>query len=193
MKFKLLLILFVSIGINAFSQSNNTIAVVYGTANTVVDIHGSIGDFGYNNKTGTNFGLIYTKKITSLLSLQTGLVYADDKAEENSILPGRAGINNDGDLKIISIPIIAKFTFFKYLYGDAGLSIDKEINYSGNYLQLDQSGIGFEIGVGGQYTFSHVTLFVNPYIKDYGLAHFNSKEGFNLLENGFKFGLGYSF
>jgi hypothetical protein len=193
MKFKLSLIVFIAISIQAFAQSKNTVAFVYGFANANVDINGAIGDFGYERKTGTNFGLTYSKHITSLLSLQTGLIYADDKAEENSILPGRSGIYDDGDLKIISVPIIAKLTFFKYVYADGGISIDKEINYAGNYLQLDQSGIGFEAGVGGQYTFSHLTVFVNPYIKGYGLVHFNSKEQFNLLEDGFKFGLGYNF
>jgi hypothetical protein len=193
MKFKLFLALFITISIRAFAQPNNTVAVVYGSYNTLVDIHNSIGDFGYNPKTGTSFGLTYTKKLSPLLSLQTGLIYADDKADENSDLPGRAGIYIDGDLKMISVPIIAKFTFFHFLYADAGLSLDKEINYKGNYLGLDQSGVGFEIGVGAQYTSSHITVFVNPYVKDYGLAHFSSKEDFNLLEDGFKFGLGYSF
>jgi len=122
-----------------------------------------------------------------------GLFYADDKAEETSSLPGRSGINYDGDLKLISVPVIAKFTFFKYFYADAGLSIDKEINYAGNYLLLDQSGMGFESGVGVQYTLNHITVFINPYIKFDGITHFNWKENFSLLENGVKFGLGYSF
>jgi hypothetical protein len=91
------------------------------------------------------------------------------------------------------VPVIAKFTFFKYLYADGGISVDKEINYPGNYLSLDQSGIGIEVGIGAQYTFSRVTVFVNPYFKNYGVVHFNSKQDFDLLENGFKFGLKYSF
>jgi len=192
MKFKFIFLALLIVSASAFSQSNN-ISVVYGFSNTNVDIHGAIGDFGFNTKTGLALGLLYTKKITPYFSLQTGLFYQDDKAEENSILPGRGNINDDGDLKIVSVPIIAKFTFFKYLYADAGLSIDKEINYTGNYLTVDQSGIGIEAGIGGQYTFRRITLFINPYIKNYGLAHFNSKEDFNLFESGFKFGVGYNF
>jgi len=193
MKFKLAISALILCSLQSFSQSQNNISIVYGFSTANVDIHDAIGDFGYNTKTGVTTGAIYTKEINKFLSLQAGLFFADDKAEFNSILPGLAGINVDGDLKIISIPVIAKFTFFKYLYADAGLSFDKEINYSGNYIQLDQSGIGVELGIGGQYAFGHFTVFVNPYLKIYGTAHFNSKEQFNLVEDGYKLGLGYNF
>jgi hypothetical protein len=192
MKYKIFLCLFILNGFRAFSQSN-TIGLAYSAAKTNVDIFGAIGDFGYHTKTGNTFGLSYTKKITRYLSLQTGLFYADDKAEETSSLPGRSGVNYDGDLKLISVPAIAKFTFFKYLYADAGMSFDKELNYTGNYLSLDQSGIGLETGLGAQYTTNHITVFVNPYIKIYSIARFNRNQDFSLVENGFKFGLGYSF
>jgi hypothetical protein len=193
MKFKLILSALIMCSLQVFSQSQNNISVVYGFSTANVDIHGAIGDFGYNTKTGLTSGVLYTKTIKQWFSLQTGLFYADDKAEENSILPGRSGINIDGDLKIVSIPITAKFTVIKYLFADAGLSFDKEINYSGNYLQLDQSGIGVELGVGGQYPFGRFSIFVNPYFKVYGMTHFNRAEDFNMIEGGFKFGLGYNF
>jgi hypothetical protein len=193
MKFKLTLSALILCGLHAFSQSKNNIAVVYGFSTTDVDIHGAIGDFGYNTKTGYSTGLLYTKTFNKWFSLQTGLFYADDKAEFNSILPGYAGINVDGDLKIISIPVIAKFTFFRYLYADAGLSFDDQVNASGNYLSLDQSGIGIELGIGGQYAFKRFTVFANPYVKIYGTTHFKKNEDFNMIEGGFKFGLGYNF
>jgi len=192
MKFKLILGAVIMCSLQAFSQSNS-ISIVGGYSIANVDIHGALGDFGYNTKTAVATGLIYTKEIKDFFSLQTGLFFSDDKVEFSSILPGRAGINIDGDLKIISIPITAKFTFFKFAFADAGLSFDKEINYTGNYVQTDQSGIGVELGFGGQYAFKHFTVFVNPYLKVYGTTHFNSYEDFNLIEGGYKFGLGYNF
>ena len=193
MKFKILLFTLTAFSLNAFSQTKNDLSVVYGFANTHVDIHGAIGDFGYNTKTGNSIGILYIKKITRSLSLQTGFFYADDNVEEDSILPGRAGINLEGDAKIISIPVIARFTFLKYLFADAGFSIDRQTNYRDNTILNDQSGIGYEMGIGAQFTFKRVTLFVNPYFKSYSFIHFNSQEDFNLFENGFKFGLGYNF
>ena len=193
MKFKLILAALVMCSLQAFSQIKNNISVVYGFSSTIVDIHNAIGDFGFENKTAVTSGFLYTKQVNKTLSLQTGLFFADDKTEESSSLPGRAGIRIQGDLKMVSIPIIAKFTFFKYVYADAGISFDDEINRSGNYTSLDESGIGIEMGIGGQYAFNRVTLFLNPYFKVYGTTHFSSKEDFNLIEGGYKFGVGYSF
>jgi hypothetical protein len=193
MKFKLITTALIFCSLQAFSQSKNNISVVYGFSSTIVDIHNVIGDFGYENKTAFTAGFLYTKQINKILSVQAGLFFADDKTEETSDLPGLAGIKFDGDLKIVSLPIIAKFTFFKYLYADAGISFDDEINHSGNYSSLDESGIGIEMGIGGQYAFNRLALFINPYVKVYGTTHFNSKEDFNLLEGGYKFGLGYNF
>lgn len=193
MKFKLILIALILCSLQAFSQTDKNVSVVYGFSSTMVDIHNAIGDFGYENKTAVTAGFLYTKQISNILSLQTGLFFADDKTEESSSLPGRAGIRVNGDLKLISIPIIAKFTFFKYVYADAGISFDDEINHTGNYSSLDESGIGIEMGIGGQYTFKRLTLFVNPYFKIYGTTHFSSKEDFNLIEGGYKFGVGYNF
>jgi hypothetical protein len=184
----------IALSTRVFSQSNNNISVWYGFSNTNVDIHGVIGDFGFNTKTGTAIGFIYTTKVNKLFSVQAGLLYADDKVEENSILPGLGGINNDSDIKMISIPVIARLTFFKYLFADGGVSIDKETNYAGNHNATDQSGIGLELGVGAQYTLSHITIFINPYYKMYGVAHFgSSSQNLNLSESGFKFGAGFNF
>ena len=193
MKFELILFALIVLSIQAYSQSQNNISVVYGTSATNVDIHGAIGDFGYNAKSGMVYGLTYTRELTKLFSLETGLLFATDKAEESSVIPERGNVTFDGNIKLISVPVLAKFTFFKYFYADAGTSIDKEINYSNNSVATDQSGLGFELGVGGQYTLGHLTIFINPYIKQYGAIRFNSQQDFNLLEDGYKFGIGYRF
>jgi len=193
MKFKLILSALILLSLQVFSQSKNNISVEAGLSSTNVDIFNAIGDFGYNTKSGVTTGMLYTKTIKPWFSLQTGLSFADDQTEETSILPGRTNIKIDGDLKILSIPLIAKFTFFNYVFADAGISFDDEINRSGNYSSLDQSGIGMEAGIGGQYAFKRITVFINPYIKIYSTTHFSSGQDFNLLEGGCKFGLGYNF
>ncbi len=193
MKFKLILLALLVLSFRAYSQSQNNISVVYGISATNVDIHGAIGDFGYNAKSGMVYGLTYTRGLNRLFSLETGLLFVTDKAEQSSVTPGIGNVKNDGNIKLISIPVLAKFTFFKYFYADAGTSIDKETNYSNTSVANDQSGLGFELGVGGQYTFGHVTIFVNPYVKQYGAIRFDGGQNFNLLEDGFKFGIGYHF
>jgi opacity protein-like surface antigen len=193
MKINLIFLALIILSIRAYSQSGSNISVAYGTPATNVDIHGAIGDFGYNQKTGIVYGLTYTRELNRLFSLETGLLFAIDKAEESSIVPGRGNANADGNIKLISVPVLAKFTFFKYFYADAGTSIDKETNYTNTSVANDQSGLGFELGVGAQYALTHLIIFVNPYVKQYGAIRFDSGQNFNLLEDGFKFGIGYRF
>ena len=193
MKFKLTLAAFLMCSLQAFSQSKNNISAVSGFSSTLVDIHDAIGDFGYQGKSAFTTGFLYTRQIGAIVSLQAGLFFADDKTEETSSLPGRVNTRVDGDLKFISIPVMAKATFFKYLYFDGGISFDDEINRADNYSTLDESGISVELGIGGQYAFKRVTLFINPYFKVYGTTHFNRNDDFNLIEGGYKFGVGYNF
>ena len=57
MKLKLLFIASLLCNTYAFSQSRNNISLVYGFNANSVDIHGVIGDYGYNNKTGQSYRL----------------------------------------------------------------------------------------------------------------------------------------
>jgi hypothetical protein len=189
MKFKLILLTLITFSIRAYSQSKNDISVVYGESTTNVNIHDAVGDYGYNSKTGILYGLTYTRVINKFLSLETGLLYADDKVQLNSDLPGPYQGNHDGEVKALSLPVLAKFTFFKYLFVDGGFLIDKQTNYTKSNIINDQSGIGGEMGIGAQFTFMKVRVFVNPYFRQYNTTTFDN----NLFESGVKFGLGYNF
>jgi hypothetical protein len=96
-------------------------------------------------------------------------------------------------IKMITIPAIAKFTFLKYLYADFGLLLDFQTNYSTASAAPNQSGIGFEGGLGAKYNFGSVQVFVDPYFQYHGLTQFNKGQGFELLNSGVKFGVGYNF
>jgi hypothetical protein len=193
MNFKLLLcpLLFFSLG--AHSQATNTISVLYGLSSTSVDIHGAIGDFGYTNKTGMSYGATYSRNFGRIFSLETGVIFYDDKTEINSIEPGRTVIN-DGDVKLLTVPIIGRWTFFKYFFIETGLSFDKQTNYTDNSVVSNQSGIGNEFGFGSIYAFKHISFFVNPYWREFSIINFSSNnENRNLMDIGVKFGLGYNF
>jgi len=199
------LFLFITlISIHAFSQQKNNIAFIYGVNNNSIDNHNDNGGYsGYNNQSGRKFGLSYTRNLNRFFSIETGLLFADNKAQTSLIAPvtypimagpGPGGlIITNGDIKMLSIPLLAKFTFFKYVYVDAGLVADFETNYSNYTIANDQSGIGYEVGIGGKYSWGHFCVFVNPFVTVNGLILFNSTSSNNLLEAGAKFGLGYNF
>jgi len=101
---------------------------------------------------------------------------------------GPAGGQYSGEIHMISVPALAKITFLKYLYGEAGLVFDHQTNYKTDGVVDSQSGVGVEVGVGGQYKIGPVSVFVNPYYTNH---RFNGRN--NLEETGIKFGLGYNF
>ncbi|HEX3387089.1 MAG TPA: hypothetical protein VHS53_17940 [Mucilaginibacter sp.] len=79
------------------------------------------------------------------------------------------------------------------MFVNGGISIDIETDHPAQRIAPEQNGIGIFLGAGGKYEFNHVTLFVNPYIQVHDTRRFNSSGDRNLLNTGFKFGIGYSF
>lgn len=193
MHFKLLVCAFLFFSLGAYSQTANNISVLYGFSSTSVDIHGAIGDFGYANKTGFSYGATYSRNLSKVFSLESGVIFYDDKAEINSIQPGR-DVTTDGDVKLITVPIVGRWTFFNCLFIETGISFDKQTNYSNDAVVSSQSGLGNEFGIGGVYTFKHISVFVNPYWRVFSIINFSSNnENRNLIDTGVKFGLGYNF
>jgi hypothetical protein len=178
----------------AYAQTNNTLSVIYAPGSGDVNIHGAIGDFGYKSKPSKAFGLGYTRQIKKFFSLETGLTYSQSDIEKTSIYASTSTSRYDG-INMITIPLLAKFTFFKYLYADLGFDLDFQTNYKSDIsVAPKQSGIGFEGGAGAKYSFRSITIFVSPYFQYHGLIKFNH-EGSNqeLLNTGVKLGLGYNF
>jgi hypothetical protein len=186
MKLKLLLIALVLCCTCVFSQTKNNISLVYGFNANSVDIHGAVGDYGYKYKTGQSYGLNYTRSFSELFSIETGLLYSKNKVELMTI--GPAGGLYYGEIRMLSVPALAKFTFLKYLYAEGGVVLDHQINYKSDGIADSQSGVGLEIGVGGKYNLGPVSVFINPYYTDH---RFYGKN--NLIDTGVTFGLGYNF
>jgi hypothetical protein len=187
MKFRPLFSALILLSIQAFSQSKNNISVVYGFAANDVNIHGAIGDYGYRNKTGTVYGLTYTRNINKIFSIETGLLYSVNKIQLSTI-GGYGERFYDQDLKMLSVPVYAKITFLKYLFAQGGVSIDHNLDYSSNSIIQDQSGVGLILGIGVKYSFGPVAIFANPYLVNHAFYARN-----NLMEAGVKLGVGYNF
>jgi hypothetical protein len=164
-------------------------AVMYAPGSGDINIHNVLGDFGYENQSVNTFGLSYTHTIKKFLSFETGINYLTANVKETSFFTG----TRYDQIKMITIPVLAKLSFLKYLYADFGLLLDFQTNYNSNSLAPDQSGIGLEGGVGAKYNFGKLMLFVDPYLQYHGLTQFNKGRGFELLNTGVKLGLGYNF
>ena len=186
MRFRFLLSALTLLSVQAFSQSKNTISLVYGAAGNIVDIHNAIGDFGYTAQSGYQYGIGYTRNFSKSFSLETGLIYSESKIQLTTSGPGH-GIYNQ-NLDMVTVPLYADFTFLKYLYAQGGVLFDHETNYTSNHNLVDQSGVGIELGIGGRCNFGPVSVFVNPFLCRHAL---NAQS--NLMEAGARFGLGFNF
>ena len=188
MKFTSIVTALILLSLQAFPQSKNNISLVYGSAANIVDIHGAIGDFGYSPESGIDFGLSYTRYLSKSFSLETGLLYSNSYIRLSSIQGPRGEIFYDGYVKMISVPVYAKFTFLKYLFLQGGILLDHQTNYARDGVINDESGVGIEMGIGWKYNIGRVSVFLNPFLAKHGTLNSN-----NLLEAGAKFGLGYDF
>jgi len=193
MKIKLLSLLLLCGTLGANAQSKNTLSVVYGTAVSSVNIHRVIGDFGFDDRRGTTFGVNYNRGISKAFSVESGLYFSQDDIFFSNSLPG-AHVEKQEQVKMLTVPVYAKLGFLKYFFVDGGMLVHFQTNYSSSSTLSRQSGLGYELGLGAKYDFGRVQIFVNPYVQYHTLIQFDSSRSyFNLMDFGYKFGLGYDF
>lgn len=99
--------------------------------------------------------------------------------------------SRDEQLEIISIPLYANYTFWKYLFISGGFIFD--IQKTDNSFH-SQSGIGYSLGLGGKYEFHNFLIFINPNYKRHSFIPFekgNNRQ--KLTETGVQLGIGYIF
>jgi outer membrane protein with beta-barrel domain len=175
------------------SQQNNSLSVLFGTAGNGI-FSDSPGAAGFDGRGERLYGLNYVRHIAGCFAIETGLEYSVNRllwdyedAYDPTFRPQKVTIH------MISVPVYANFTFLKYAYADAGLSVDLQTDHQSDYITRDQSGIGIFLGVGGKYAFNKVLLFVNPFVQVHAIAAFNGPGGGNLMASGLKFGVGYRF
>jgi hypothetical protein len=186
----MVLILF---GAKSYGQQKNTISVVYGTGSDLL-VGGGTGAAGYSSRGFNLFGLDYIHHFNSLLAIETGLEYSNNNLlwdYEDAYDPAfRPQKTRD---QLLSVPVYANLTFLKYLFVNGGVSIDIETDHPEQRIAPEQNGIGLFLGAGGKYTFSHVTLFANPFLQLHHFISFDHNGDRMLNKTGFKFGLGYNF
>jgi len=188
MKIFLLLFGFLFFSLIAYSQSRNNLSIVYGMNANLVDIHGVIGDFGYFAEDGKSIGISYTRAFTRVFSMETGLFYSTNNIRLSTIQGPRGDFYYDGVVKMVSVPLYARVTFLKFLFAQGGFLLDHQTNYAQYGVVNDQSGLGLEMGVGGNVKFGPMSIFINPYFCRHALNGRN-----NLIEAGAKTGIGYNF
>ena len=193
MKTRTLITLIVTlISIQCYSQNSNEFRIYYGFIDSKLLRNAELdGGASYENENSYEFGFKYLRKISGKLFLESGINYMSTQVKINpppAIFPANSRTE---DLKIISIPIYANYTFGNYFFVNAGPILD----FQNSQKSFDsQSGIGYSIGVGGKYDLDRFSIFVNPNFKRHSLIPFEKENNHQkLTEFGIQVGLGYSF
>ncbi len=180
----------------------NKIGFFYGFAsNELIRNTSLVGGASYDGKGTHLFGLAYQSIFNEHFSLESGLEYSENTIKikpeyfpETDLYTSSIAEERITDIKMITIPVFARYTFFRYFFANAGTLIDFEFDRD-EYQSTDkQSGIGFGVGIGGQYTFHNFTFYINPLLRYHTVIPFY-KDNYqqHLTEAGIKFGLDYSF
>ena len=124
-------------------------------------------------------------------SIGTGLSYSH-QYYYTSPAPGTGGTDTPGSFGLVTVPVIVRADFLKWLFADAGVLFSVQ---TGDSRADDMSGLGATLGAGVQYRFrSDIFIRVRAYAAQYGLVHL-SPETYSqtLLNGGITLGVGYRF
>ncbi|MGZ3767219.1 MAG: hypothetical protein ACXVB0_14110 [Mucilaginibacter sp.] len=198
MKFSIILAVFILSGLRAWSQTYNTISFVYGAAETITPTTGMVEYqpytyYTYTVKSGPRFGLMYEHRFNRSFAIVGDVLFTAQRAQYYYIYGADQPVIRNR-VNMISVQALCKYSFLKYLFVDAGLSIDNQTKLTVYDQMRDQTGPGFEAGLGATVTAGHITFAVNPFWRDHfivTLYHSNSNN--RLTEDGIKFSVGYSF
>ena len=149
---------------------------------------------GAGSVTGTGMwttGLDMRRLFGDHFSLESGLGYSH-QYYYTSPAPGIGGVDTPGSFGLVTVPVIVRADFLKWLFADAGVLFSVQ---TGDSRADDMSGLGATLGAGVQYRFrSDIFIRVRAYAAQYGLVHL-SPETYSqtLLNGGITLGVGYRF
>lgn len=189
----ILLIVILILSIHSYSQNSNELRIYYGISDGKLLEYQDFYAGNYEYNTLNEFGVKYLRQIKNNFSIELGLNFLKLDIK-NEILMFPTGVLTDYEkLEIVSIPIYANYTFWKYLFVNGGPILDFQTSDNLNN-SPSTSGIGYSIGIGGKYDFDKFLIFVNPNYKRHSVIPFK-KENYprKLTEFGIQFGVGYKF
>lgn len=197
----ILFLAFIVAYFRCYSQNSNELRTYYDFVDSEL-FFGEEGIGSYENTNSYEIGLRYLRKMSKNFSVETGINFF--KSQVSFISPKTMAdevrkVYKLADLRLISIPIYANYSFGKYFYINGGPSLDFQIG-QGDY-RAPRSGLGFSVGAGAKYSFNNFVIYVSPNFKINTLVRFKKERCYNgqcsgnqrLIQRSFQVGVGYKF
>ena len=174
-----------------FSQKPNEIRIYYGISDTEILREPLLGGASYSSQDHNELGIRYIRQVFDNFHLETGVNYTYSDIKITPEFMGSLVESRCEKFDIISIPIYANYTLWKYLFVNGGPIVDFQVSENSTD---KQSGIGYSLGFGGKYYFKNVSVYINPNFKRHAVIPFEKEKNHQkLTEFGIQFGVGLSF
>lgn len=196
----ILFLAFIVAYFRCYSQNSNELRTYYDFVDSEL-LFGDEGIGSHENDNSYEIGLRYLRKMSKNFSVETGINFF--KAKVSFINPESmqgevSAVYKRANLRLISIPIYANYSFGKYFYINGGSSLDFQIGQED--FRAPRSGLGFSVGAGAKYSFNNFVIYVSPNFKINTLVRFKKEVCYygcsgdqRLIQRGFQVGVGYKF
>lgn len=160
--YTLLFVFLISSGIT-FAQNPFMAGVSYGAnkAELVDSSPMACGSAFYAKKYFQEVGVSVAKRIGRKWEIQSGLIYGSGEVMINADYGEGVEPHSYADISIYSIPVQMKFYPLPFVFIAAGPVFD----FGERDSSFDQSGVGFQGGIGGQYQTGRVRFTIMPNVK----------------------------
>lgn len=129
-----------------------------------------------SGKTSVMAGGAYQRQLTQHFYISGGLAYSRHTYTAHSSLAIDTPPSEiTAQVELISVPLLARIDVGKFIFINAGPSVDFEVNRIENASHSRQSGIGISVGIGAQYQITNVALWANPFLKHHALIPFSDQ------------------
>lgn len=171
-----------------YSQSALRVGTHVGFSNALVDQPDTYGGASLDLQKYRVLGLNFSKSWNQKWELYTG-VYSAEADHVITPAPGLDLQERTEEFSLLSIPVFGNYSFLPFAFVTAGPIFDFQLSES-DY--IDQSGIGYQIGVGGKYQVDRIRFALIPNFKRHGAILYDSpSHKRNVMEFGLRFEVAY--
>ena len=166
-----LLLLFIIFSTSLFAQSSFRLGFQGGVSNASIDQGGDlVGGPGLDMEDFSTIGLVVTRSWNEKWDMTSGLSYS---AATHIVTPAPGLDLNKRfeEFSMVSIPVLASYSFLPFAFVTGGPIFDFQLG-SSDY--LSQSGIGYQLGLGGKYQVDRFRFAFIPNFKRHGAIQYES-------------------
>lgn len=166
---KIILALIVSALAHFTNGQRNSYGISLGVGNGLISTAELTGAPSLDLNVSMSLGFQYDRKLTNKFHLVSGINWYQNSITVTPVFhPDADRTPRNYDLRLIYVPLFARFDLSRHFYLNGGLLAD--IDVTKNSYITSQSGVGLGFGFGVEFNLSkQVAMQINPYFNYHGV------------------------